>query len=71
MSTNYDDISEVLQEIQVDNPGSAVLVSEALNRVNTMLNIEDKGWQEMFSGAVSGDDIPGPDLDMVRSISEM
>lgn len=66
----FQEVSEVLQDIHTEDENTQLQIREAMSRVNTMLNLEDRGWIEMFSGAITGGDVPGPDLEMVQDISE-
>lgn len=67
----FDTVSEVLQEVADHSPEMAEFVQEALPRVSAMLQREDVGWLDMFSGTVGSSDIPGPDLDQVKESSEL
>lgn len=66
----FNEVADVLQDISTEDVEVQAQVQEAMNRVNMMLNLEDKGWAEMYSGVISGDDVPGPDLQFVQSVSE-
>lgn len=60
-----------MQEVADHSPEMAEFVQEALPRVNAMLQVEDIGWLDMFSGTVGDGDIPGPDLDQVKEASAL
>lgn len=66
----FQEVSEAFQDIHTEDESTQLQIKEAMNRVNAMLQLEDRGWIDMFSGAISGNDVPGPDLDMVQDISE-
>lgn len=66
----FDEVADVLQEISSEDPQVQTQVSEAMNRVNMMLQLEDRGWSDLYSGVISGDNVPGPDLELVQSVSE-
>lgn len=68
--TLFNEVADVLQDINTEDVKVQAQVQEAMNRVNMMLNLEDRGWAEMYSGVISGDDVPGPDLEFVQSVSE-
>lgn len=70
MSAN-ENVTEILQDLAVDNPEMQPAIKEALNRVNAMLQLEDRGWLDAFSGVISGDDVPGPDLKLVQESSAL
>lgn len=67
----FDTVSEVLQEVADHSPEMAEFVQEALPRVSAMLQAEDVGWLNMFSGTVGSGDIPGPDIDEVKKSSKL
>lgn len=66
----FDEVADVLQEISSEDPQVQTQVTEAMNRVNMMLQLEDRGWSDLYSGVISGDNVPGPDLELVQSVSE-
>lgn len=66
----FNEVSDALQDINTEDAQVQAQVQEAMNRVNMMLNLEDRGWTELYSGVLSGDNLPGPDLEMVQSVSK-
>lgn len=64
----FDVVSETLQDVADLSPEAAEIVAEALPRVNAMLQVEDIGWTELFSGTTNGD-LPGPGLDRIKEVS--
>lgn len=66
----FETVSEVFQDVAGVDPRAAEIIQEALPRVQAMLQAEDRGWAELFSGT-SGGDLPGPDLDHVKEASEL
>lgn len=70
MSVATETIVEMMAEAMPEGAMTPEL-QETLSRVHTMLNIEDRGWTEMFSGTINDDDFPGPDLDLAQEVSDL
>lgn len=71
MSEKAEILSELPEDLRDSYESAFERAEEALNRVNTMLNFEDRGWIDMFSGAISDGDITGPDLELAQSTSAL
>jgi len=68
----FDEVSEVLSEVASQAPEMAdYILREALPRVNTMLQLEDRGWTDMMSGITEGDDTPGANLEHVKGYAAL
>lgn len=70
MSLFQEDYVEILQELSEASPETAELVQEAMPRVQAMLQMEDRGWTELFARNPGVND-PAEALEFAKGVSEL